>query len=197
MDLQAEARAHRIGQKREVRVFRLITQTSVEESMLSKASVKKSMDEKVIKAGNFNSGSNQQDRHRKLQELLKNEREEDEQQNEVPSDDQINEMLARSNEEQNLFEELDRERYEKEDKEGKLLEIRKNMKIPSSQLHKINYRLVQTYEVPDWIQFGLDKSDDESEVEGPRKTRKEICYKEDKMDDYSFLESGSDEDVVL
>lgn len=37
MDEQAKDRAHRIGQKREVRVYRLITTTKIEEGILSKA----------------------------------------------------------------------------------------------------------------------------------------------------------------
>lgn len=40
MDLQAQDRAHRIGQRSEVRVFRLITKTVIEESILTRASYK-------------------------------------------------------------------------------------------------------------------------------------------------------------
>ena len=48
MDKQAEARAHRIGQKNEVRVFRLITATKVEENILSRAAFKIGLDDKII-----------------------------------------------------------------------------------------------------------------------------------------------------
>tara|TARA_B110000285_G_C15096918_1_gene602574 strand:- start:947 stop:1186 length:240 start_codon:yes stop_codon:yes gene_type:complete len=48
MDEQAKDRAHRIGQKHEVRVFRLITATKVEEGILSKAQYKKGLDDKII-----------------------------------------------------------------------------------------------------------------------------------------------------
>ena len=40
MDAQAQDRAHRIGQKNEVRVFRLITNTPVEERILARANDK-------------------------------------------------------------------------------------------------------------------------------------------------------------
>jgi len=41
MDEQAKDRAHRIGQTHEVRIFRLITATNVEEGILCKATYKK------------------------------------------------------------------------------------------------------------------------------------------------------------
>merc|ERR1712141_576609 len=47
-DLQAQDRAHRIGQKNEVRVLRLMTVNSVEERILAAARYKLNMDEKVI-----------------------------------------------------------------------------------------------------------------------------------------------------
>lgn len=47
-DLQAQARAHRLGQKNEVRVFRLVTVSGIEEAVLSKAQHKLDIDEKII-----------------------------------------------------------------------------------------------------------------------------------------------------
>lgn len=52
-DLQAQDRAHRIGQQNEVRVLRLMTVNSVEERILAAARYKLNMDEKVIQAGKF------------------------------------------------------------------------------------------------------------------------------------------------
>jgi len=54
MDLQAEDRAHRIGQKKDVRVFILASVGSVEEDILERAKQKKGIDAKVIQAGLFN-----------------------------------------------------------------------------------------------------------------------------------------------
>lgn len=54
MDEQAKDRAHRIGQKQEVKVFRLITRSIVEEGILSRACSKKALDAKIIQAGMFN-----------------------------------------------------------------------------------------------------------------------------------------------
>lgn len=47
-DIQAQDRAHRIGQQREVRVLRLMTVNSVEERILAAARYKLNVDEKVI-----------------------------------------------------------------------------------------------------------------------------------------------------
>jgi len=101
MDIQAQDRAHRIGQKQEVRVLRLITQTKIEEDILSKASFKKNLDEKIIRAGMYNTKYTEQERRKKLEDLLKLEKEEedeveDPEENEIPNDEQINEMIARS-----------------------------------------------------------------------------------------------------
>lgn len=45
MDLQAQDRAHRIGQTQEVRVFRLATESPVEEHILKRANEKLGMDQ--------------------------------------------------------------------------------------------------------------------------------------------------------
>ena len=100
MDIQAQDRAHRIGQKQEVRVLRLITQTKIEEDILSKASFKKNLDDKIIRAGMYNTKYSEQERRKKLENLLKLEKEEEEdsgsEENEIPNDEQINEMIARN-----------------------------------------------------------------------------------------------------
>lgn len=48
--MQAQDRAHRIGQTNEVRVLRLVTVNSVEETILAAARYKLNIDEKVILA---------------------------------------------------------------------------------------------------------------------------------------------------
>jgi len=48
MDEQAQDRAHRIGSKSEVRVFRLVTNTDIERDILQKASDKMDIDKKII-----------------------------------------------------------------------------------------------------------------------------------------------------
>jgi len=52
-DLQAQDRAHRIGQKRPVVVFRLATKGTVEEELLMSADAKRRLEKLVIKKGGF------------------------------------------------------------------------------------------------------------------------------------------------
>ena len=66
-DLQAQDRAHRIGQKNEVRVLRLVTVNSVEERILAAAKYKLNLDEKVIQAGMFDQKSTGSERKQFLQ----------------------------------------------------------------------------------------------------------------------------------
>ncbi|KAI6189842.1 Transcription activator [Aphelenchoides bicaudatus] len=51
MDLQAMDRAHRIGQKKQVRVFRFVTEKTVEERIIEKAERKLRLDSVVIQQG--------------------------------------------------------------------------------------------------------------------------------------------------
>ena len=50
-DLQAQDRAHRIGQKKEVKVFRFVTADSIEEKVVERAEQKLQMDAAVIQSG--------------------------------------------------------------------------------------------------------------------------------------------------
>ncbi len=77
-DLQAQDRAHRIGQQNEVRVLRLMTVNSVEEKILAAARYKLNVDEKVIQAGRFDQKSTNMERHNLLKQILQQEAEEEE-----------------------------------------------------------------------------------------------------------------------
>ena len=60
-DLQAQDRAHRIGQTKVVRILRFITEKSVEEAMFARARYKLDIDDKVIQAGRFANKSTQEE----------------------------------------------------------------------------------------------------------------------------------------
>lgn len=136
-DLQAQDRAHRIGQRNEVRVLRLMTVNSVEERILAAARYKLNMDEKVIQAGMFDQKSTGSERQQFLQSILHQDEADEEEENEVPDDEVINLMLHRSEDELELFKKMDIERKERE-LNGKS-------------------RLITEAELPDW----LVKEDDE------------------------------------
>jgi len=57
MDAQAQDRAHRIGQTRDVHIYRLVTEHTIEENILIKAKQKRHLDFLVMDEGNFNTAS--------------------------------------------------------------------------------------------------------------------------------------------
>lgn len=54
MDQQAQDRCHRIGQTREVHIYRLISESTIEENILKKANQKRALDNLVIQSGGYN-----------------------------------------------------------------------------------------------------------------------------------------------
>lgn len=53
MDAQAQDRCHRIGQTRDVNIYRLISEKTIEENILRKANQKRLLNEMTIEGGNF------------------------------------------------------------------------------------------------------------------------------------------------
>lgn len=51
--MQAQDRCHRIGQTRDVHIYRLITEYTIEENILKKANQKRHLDDMVIQGGGF------------------------------------------------------------------------------------------------------------------------------------------------
>ena len=131
MDAQAQDRAHRIGQKNEVRVFRLVTTSLVEERILARATDKRNLNGLVVEAGKFNNkaaGVNDEAESNKamVESLLKewtagggategaegieDGEVEEEAEAEVPDDDRINEMMSTHDSELLIYQQMDRER---------------------------------------------------------------------------------------
>ncbi|KAG6547117.1 hypothetical protein Mapa_011369 [Marchantia paleacea] len=54
MDQQAQDRCHRIGQTREVHIYRLVSESTIEENILKKANQKRLLDDLVIQSGSYN-----------------------------------------------------------------------------------------------------------------------------------------------
>ena len=110
-DLQAQDRAHRIGQKNEVRILRLISSNSVEEKILERAKFKLDMDGKVIQAGKFDNKSSNEEREALLRTLLETaEAAEQLAEQEEMDDDELNVIMARSDDELIQFQKIDQER---------------------------------------------------------------------------------------
>ena len=68
--IQAQDRAHRIGQTREVRVLRLICANTMEEDILDRTTYKKELGGAAIDGGMFNDNSTIEDRHEFLRKIF-------------------------------------------------------------------------------------------------------------------------------
>ncbi|TRX90330.1 hypothetical protein FHL15_008695 [Xylaria flabelliformis] len=109
-DLQAQDRAHRIGQKNEVRILRLISSNSVEEKILERARYKLDLDGKVIQAGRFDNKSSETDRDAMLRTLLESADMTESGEQDEMDDEELNLLLARNEDEYSTFQRLDEER---------------------------------------------------------------------------------------
>lgn len=174
MDLQAQDRVHRIGQQKEVRVFRLVTHNSVEEKILERASFKLEVDAKVIQAGMFNTTSSEKDRKKMLESLLLEESDKEEAEC-IESDEQLNELIARDEEELELFNKLDKEKKEKEEAEWRA----------SGGKRKKPSRLMQEDELPDYLVQETQDEDVTIVYGRGRRERQEIQY-DDSLSDIQF-----------
>jgi ATP-dependent helicase STH1/SNF2 len=108
MDLQAQDRAHRIGQTKEVRVYRLITISPVEEQILERAQYKLGLDHIIIQAGKFDKSSTASERRELLESVLRSGVDYGAEMR-APSPEELNKMIARSDEEFELFQRIDQE----------------------------------------------------------------------------------------
>jgi len=166
-DIQAQDRAHRIGQTNEVRVLRLMTVNSVEEKILAAARYKLNVDKKVIQAGMFDQKSTPTQRRAFLSELVQR-GDGDNDEDEIHDDETLNQMIARSEEEFQLFQQMDLDRRRKE-----------------SQNPNRKPRLMEESELPAWLVASAEdvaKLSNEESAEklfgrGSRQ-RKEVDYSE-------------------
>ncbi|KAG8743951.1 hypothetical protein FRC10_011137 [Ceratobasidium sp. 414] len=115
-DLQAQDRAHRIGQKNSVVILRFITERSVEEHMLARAKQKLDMDGKVIQAGRFDNQSSAAESEAVLRMMLEADNEEVNEDT-VMDDEEINQIIARTDGELERFKSMDYERDIAEERE--------------------------------------------------------------------------------
>ncbi|KAF8401562.1 hypothetical protein HHK36_012504 [Tetracentron sinense] len=112
VDLQAQARAHRIGQKRDVLVLRLETVRTVEEQVRAAAEHKLGVANQSITAGFFDNNTSAEDRREYLESLLRECKKEEAAP--VLDDDSLNDLLARSESEIDIFESIDKQRRKEE-----------------------------------------------------------------------------------
>lgn len=158
-----------------------MTVNTVEEKILAAAKYKLNVDEKVIQAGMFDAKSTGNERRQFLQAILKQESQTLDDESEVPDDETINQMIARSEEEYELFQRMDIER--------RRLEARDQNRKP---------RLIEENELPGWLlkddkeleKMQLEEQENELYGRGTR-ARKEVDYS-DALTEKEFLKAIED-----
>lgn len=191
-DLQAQDRAHRIGQRSDVSVFRLITNSPVEEKILSRATEKLNVSELVVESGQFNKDSVDNDNsleRRRMMEVLLTDFDTNMQPKGIPSEksgsmggdddddddgsgdsdkEDLNELLSNNEADYQLYAAWDRE----QEQAG----------------HKPVDIYTSKEDVPDWILYPQKPGTKGNMVladEGPRK-RKDVMY-DDGLTEKQFL----------
>ena len=190
-DLQAQDRAHRIGQTKEVRILRLITTKSIEETILARAQYKLDMDGKVIQAGKFDNKTTDNEREELLRSLFGNDDEdpddEDKEANEIMEDGELNEIISRGEEELEIFNKMDEQRRKEEEREWKL----------SGGKGPVPPRLLTDAELPQvYLEdpTANDLPEIPQELGRGNRNRKQVVY-DDGLNDNQFLAAIDEGDV--
>ncbi|KAK9721803.1 ATP-dependent DNA helicase Snf21 [Basidiobolus ranarum] len=156
-DLQAQDRAHRIGQTKEVRILRLVSEGSVEETILARAQYKLDIDGKVIQAGKFDNKSTAEERDAFLRALLEVDNDQESDFEDDDNDDDLNELIARNDEELSIFKQMDLERQR----------VAEEKWINDGRRGRKPERLIQDYELPEVYRMEHDlKEEDDIEFMG-------------------------------
>ena len=182
-DLQAQDRAHRIGQKNEVRILRLISSNSVEEKILERAQYKLDMDGKVIQAGRFDNKSTNEERDALLRTLLDSAEAAEEMANqEEMDDDDLNMIMARTDDEMVLFQQMDADRVNDSEYGG-----------PGQKP-----RLLAEDELPDvYLQDDAPVSEEYEEITGRGARERTRVKYDDGLTEEQWLEAvDNDEDTI-
>ncbi|KAG8763856.1 hypothetical protein FRC11_011004 [Ceratobasidium sp. 423] len=187
-DLQAQDRAHRIGQKNSVVILRFITERSVEEHMLARAKQKLDMDGKVIQAGRFDNQSSAAESEAVLRMMLEADNEEVNEDT-VMDDDEINQIIARTDEELDRFKSMDYDRDMREEHEWR----EAGNRGPRPE------RMMTFQELPEVYQRDEPYEPPEAELKATgrgARERKAVSYNDGLTDDQWILamEEGEDPD---
>lgn len=184
-DLQAQDRAHRIGQKNEVRILRLITNDSVEEVILERALKKLDIDGKVIQAGKFDNKSTAQEQEEFLRRLLDAEQgDRDNEENDSIDDEELNDILARTEEEKILFTEMDTQR---------ILEEKMNFRLGLGYAE----RLIPKEELPEVFTEDISHHFEKDTTElGRTRDKKRVKYDDGLTEEQWLMAMDDDDDTV-
>ncbi|KAL0237324.1 hypothetical protein PCE1_000721 [Barthelona sp. PCE] len=149
-DLQAQDRAHRIGQTREVKVLRFASIASVEQHLLERIKFRLEVTDKVISAGGFHE-MNYDDKDvteskQKLRSMI-NQGKHGFDLADPMSDKDMNDLLTRGEGEVSVFEDIDKQLDE--ELEGYLSKT--GVQVPTDEDRFKELRLISMNELPDFV----------------------------------------------
>ncbi|GAA5997132.1 hypothetical protein JCM5350_005626 [Sporobolomyces pararoseus] len=184
-DLQAQDRAHRIGQKKEVRILRLVTERSVEEHVMAGAAKKIEMDKKIIQAGRYDNKSTAEERDAFLRALLEADDEEKEDDDDADEADILNEAIARTEEERQIFRQMDIDRRKAEESAW----------FAAGNTGKFPERLIQEWELPEVYRIEHAKAvvEPDEQPEGSTRRRTNVQY-DDGMTEEQWLQTMEEDE---
>ncbi|GAA5966126.1 hypothetical protein JCM3765_005538 [Sporobolomyces pararoseus] len=184
-DLQAQDRAHRIGQKKEVRILRLVTERSVEEHVMAGAAKKIEMDKKIIQAGRYDNKSTAEERDAFLRALLEADDEEKEDDDDADEADILNEAIARTEEERQIFRQMDIDRRKAEESAW----------FAAGNTGKFPERLIQEWELPEVYRMEHAKAvvEPDEQPEGSTRRRTNVQY-DDGMTEEQWLQTMEEDE---
>ncbi len=202
MDLQAQDRAHRIGQRSDVSVFRLVTYSPVEEKILSRATEKLNMSELVVEAGQFDKRSVENDNsleRKRLMEVLLTDFDNTNTGKTAPEDKATSEMTSDAGDEDNDDDDDGSESSKEEDLNDLLSNNENDYQLYNaidkereSDPYSVDTSLfTRDDDIPDWVKYPGGRKNtvllEEGMVpgSGPRK-RKEVTY-DDGLTEKQFL----------
>lgn len=189
-DLQAQDRAHRIGQKMEVRILRLVTEKSVEETILARAQDKLEIEGKVIQAGKFDNQATADERELLLRAMLEADNDDEDEDDGDFNDDELNQLLARGEHEVPIFQQIDKERQQKDEEFWRSLGYK----------GKLPERLMQESELPSVYQQDFDADNvlaENAEEEQPTTRKRNVVHYDDGLTEDQFLRALEDDDVDI
>ncbi|KAG9309279.1 P-loop containing nucleoside triphosphate hydrolase protein [Chiua virens] len=106
-NLQAQDHAHHICQTKAVHILHFITGRSVEEAMYARARYRLGINDEVIQASRFNNKSMVEEQEEFLHSILEVDQEEENEEADDMNDNELNEMLARNDEETEISHAMD------------------------------------------------------------------------------------------
>jgi len=164
-DLQAQDRAHRIGQKREVQVFRLVTEHTIEEKIVERAQQKLKLDAMVVQQGRLQ-GAEKMSRDTLLDAVRFGADKIFKSKESSITDDDIDLIL---NIGKQRTEELN-EKLQKADK-GNMLDFKLDGSITGTQ----------TFEGVDYSKLGQSQAEIFGILELGKRERRQVAYNEDQL----------------